>query len=109
MKAACVSKEKSAGCPQSVLSRAGRVLSLWRDSRCYIGIATGSSLGLPLCLSPLCLSVCVCPVRQQVEASLKVGHEKIELTDMTPVLWEEQKFFHRFLKCRRDAWSCQLL
>lgn len=62
------------------------------DSRCCISIATGSSLGLPLCLSPLYLSVCVCPVGQKVEASPKVGHEKMELTDMTPLLWEGQKF-----------------
>lgn len=76
-----------------------------------ISIATGSSPGLPLCLSPLSLSVCVCPEGQQVEASLKVGHEKMELTDMTPAALggAEVFFFHRFPKCRRDAWSCQLL
>lgn len=59
------------------------------DSRHCISIATG----LPLCLSPLCLSVGVCPLGQQVEASSKVGHEKMELTDMTLLLREGRKFF----------------
>ncbi len=63
------------------------------DSRHCISIATGSSPGLPLCLSPLCLSVCVCPLGQQAEVSPKVGHEKMELTDMTLLLWEGRKFF----------------
>lgn len=55
------------------------------DSHRRISIATGSSLGLPFCLSPLCLSGCVCPPGQQVKAYPKVGHEKMELTDMTPL------------------------
>ena len=61
-----------------------------------ISIATGSSVGSPLCLSPLCLSIRGCPLGEQVEASPKVGHEKMELTDMTSPLWEGQKFSCRF-------------
>lgn len=53
------------------------------DSCCCISIATGSSSGVPPCLSPLPLSICSRPPGQQVKASLKVGHEKTELTDMT--------------------------
>lgn len=81
------------------------------DSHRSISIATGPSLRV-------CLSVCLLSVCQSVSAlwesrsrpPSKVGHEKMELTDMTRLLWEgAEVFLHRFLKCRRDAWSCQLL
>lgn len=76
------------------LGRAGSVTVA--PDRC-ISIATGSSVGLPLCLSPLCLSVCVCPLEQQVEASPKVGHEK-NGTDRhdTVALGREKVFFTDF-------------
>lgn len=63
--------------------------------RC-ISIATGSSVGLPLCLSPLCLSVCVCPLEQQVEASPKVGQEKDGTDRPDPVALGRDFFFFFF-------------
>lgn len=71
--------------PQSPLGRAGRAASSWclRAGRC-ISIATGSSAGQPVCLPPLRLSVCAWPSGRQVQASFKVGHEMMQLTDMKP-------------------------
>lgn len=79
------------------------------DSCCCINIATGFSASLSV--SSLFVSLRL-PLGQQIEASPKVGHEKMELTDVTPLLREGRKFslfFCRFLKCRRDARCCQLL
>lgn len=76
---------KQIASPQSPLGWAGRVASPWclRAGRC-ISIATGSSAGQPMCPPPPHLSVCARPSGQQVQASFKVGHEMMQLTDMNP-------------------------
>ncbi|KAK9531193.1 hypothetical protein VZT92_010635 [Zoarces viviparus] len=69
MKAACGSEKNMLAFPPEHAEPDGEGgVTVAPDSRRCISIATGSSPGLPRCLSPLCLSVWVCPLGQQVEA-----------------------------------------
>jgi len=115
------SSVENEGCPLEVREirwlfpwacRAGRGgvgVTVAPRSRCRINIATGSSPGLPLCLTPLCLSVWVCPLGQQVEA-LPQGWTRDDGADRHDPAALEVFFFlpHFCEKYCGDAWSCQL-
>lgn len=107
MKAACGSEKNPLLSPESTEPGGEGSVTAAPGSRRHISIATGSSLGLPLCLSPLYLSS-LCLSWGTAGQGFPQGWTWADRHD--PCCSERGwGCFSRFPKCRRDAWSCQLL